>query len=171
VDGIGVGGMSEAGGEVEDGGNDAGRAVSGGGDDAAAGGILLVDGEGVEVDPVEDGEGIGEGGFVEVAEILVEFVGAAADVEAAGEGALGGAAVADAFLHGDPDGVEALAGFGLGAEAGFVSEGEFGDGVAGGFAVGEEFGAGVVGEGDLSDGSEGGSSSSCSEAMKPPPRE
>jgi hypothetical protein len=39
-------------GEAQDGGDDAGCAIGGRGDDAAAGGILLVDGHGVEAEPV-----------------------------------------------------------------------------------------------------------------------
>ena len=79
----------------------------------------------------------------------------AGDVEAAGEGAFVGAAVADAFLHGDPDGVEALAGVGFRAELGFIGEGELGDGEAAGGAKGEEFGGAFVGKGNVLDGVDG----------------
>ena len=41
---------------VGDGGDDAGGSVGGGGDDAASGGVLFVDGHGVDGDPVDWGE-------------------------------------------------------------------------------------------------------------------
>ena len=85
MDWVAVWGVAKSGGVVKDGGDDPGRAVGGSGDDAATGGVLFVDGERVEVDPVEDGERIGEGGFVAVAEILMKLVGASADLETAGK--------------------------------------------------------------------------------------
>ena len=62
--GVGLGGgelaAGQAGDEAEvvlgDGGDDAGGAVGGGGDDAATGGVLLVDGHGVDGDPVDGRE-------------------------------------------------------------------------------------------------------------------
>ena len=90
---------------VGDGGDDAGGAVGWGGDDAAAGGIFFVDGHGDEGDGVEWSERVA--GFllgIEAGETAREARGAAADVEAAGQGAFVGDAAVDAVLHGLPEG-------------------------------------------------------------------
>lgn len=135
---------------MEDGGDDASGAVGGGGDDASAGGVFLVDGEGVEVDPVEDGEGVDKGFFGLLDELLVEVVGASWDLEAAREDAVGLGSVGDAGLHGLPNLLEGGDGFVLGAEGVFVGEGDFCDGKSGVLGVLEELFGGVegVGEGD-----------------------
>ena len=89
---------------VGDGGDDAGGSVGGGGDDAASGGVLFVDGHGVDGDPVDGGEGVFGADGVEA---IGEAVGSAADVEASGEDAFGGDASLGALLHGLPDGEDA----------------------------------------------------------------
>ncbi len=110
--GVGLGGgelaAGQAGDEAEivlrDGGDDAGGAVGGGGDDAASGGVLLVDGHGVDGDPVDGRERVLGAAVVET---LGEAVGAAADVEASGKNALGRDAALDGLLHGAPEGEDA----------------------------------------------------------------
>ncbi len=89
---------------VGDGGDDAGGSVGGGGDDSASGGVLFVDGHGVDGDPVDGGEWVFGADGVEA---LGEAVGAAADVEASGEDAFGGDAALGAVLHGLPEGEDA----------------------------------------------------------------
>ena len=87
-----------------DGGNDACGSIGGRGDDAATGGVLLVDGHGVDGDPVDGGKGIGGADGVET---LGEAMGAAANVEAAGQDAFGGDAALGALLHDLPEGEDA----------------------------------------------------------------
>src|SRR5438552_2953044 len=81
--------LDEVGVVVGDGGDDAGGSVGGCGDDAASGGVLFVDGDGIDGDPVDGGEGVFGADGVEA---FGEAVGSAADVEASGEDAFGGGA-------------------------------------------------------------------------------
>jgi hypothetical protein len=75
---------------VRDGGDDACCSVGGRGDDAASGGVLFIDGHGVDGDPVERGERIdGRFALAALAQALGETMRAAADVEAAGKNAFG----------------------------------------------------------------------------------
>ena len=83
---------------VHDGRDDAGGAVGRRGDDAAAGGVLLVDRERVQVDPVEDRQRIAQRGFRTFAQILGHRRRAALHVQAAGQHAAFADAARDASL-------------------------------------------------------------------------
>src|SRR6185312_14080987 len=88
---------------VTDGGHDAGGAVGGRGDHAAAGGVFFVDGERVEVDPVEDGQRVAQRGFGLVAQILEHRRGTARHLQATGQGTGRAQAAGDAIGHRLPD--------------------------------------------------------------------
>ena len=148
MDAVGVGRVFETGGVVEDGGENAGGSIGGGGDDASSGGVFFVHGEGVEVDPIENGEWVGEVGFGVSTKFLVLAGGTSGHLESAGQDAGGVTATGDAVLHGLPDAVELGAGFFFGADGVFVGEGEFGDGEVVFPTEVEELVAGVVGKGD-----------------------
>jgi hypothetical protein len=87
---------------VQDGGDDARRTVGGSGDDAATGGVLLVDREGVQVDPIHRPHRVSfVVGFLQVSEQLRSSPGYP---QATGENLLGaGAAPVHALLHDGPD--------------------------------------------------------------------
>jgi hypothetical protein len=115
--------------------DDARGAVGGGGDDLAAGGVLLVHRHGVGGHPVVDRVG---GDEVEAAfpeEGLVDAGGAAPDLEAAGQDALGPEAAVDAGGHDLPDAAEAcVEGGGVPADELVVAL-HLGDGQAGVAAI------------------------------------
>src|SRR5690554_5178765 len=90
-----IGARAEAVVVVQHRGDDAGRAVGGGGDDPATGGVLFVDRERVEVDPVERGQRVAQRGLGAGGQFGMHRGCAPADVEPAWQGAT----VADAALH------------------------------------------------------------------------
>src|SRR5690606_21132257 len=85
---------------VQDGRNDPGGAVGGGGDDAAARGVLLVDGEREEGDPVHRVERVGG---VLRGQPAAQLGRAAPHLQAARQEALAGAAAGDALPHDAPE--------------------------------------------------------------------
>jgi hypothetical protein len=88
---------------VQHGRDDAGGAVGGRGDDAAAGGVFLVDGQCVEIDPVEDRQRIAQVGLGPDQSSRVQRRRAARDVQAAGQRALLAHPAGHAVLHRLPD--------------------------------------------------------------------
>jgi len=101
---------------VGDGGDDACGSVGWGGDDAASGGVLFVDGHGVDGYPVDGGERVFGADGVEA---FGETVGSAADVQASGKDAFGGYAALGALPHGLPDGEDAGSDFFFGGLVGW----------------------------------------------------
>jgi hypothetical protein len=73
----------------------------------AAGGVLLVDRHRVDRQPVVDGVRLGDVQAALGEERLVDGAGAAADLEAARQRAVGGEAAVDAVVHHRPEPVEA----------------------------------------------------------------
>ncbi len=103
---------------VQNGGDDARRTVRRGRDDPAAGGVLLVDGERVEGDPVHRCERVAA---VLGAQLAGQSRGPALHLQATRQHALGAAApVVDALLHDLPEVEQAGAHLGLGAPRGLV---------------------------------------------------
>jgi hypothetical protein len=96
--------------------NDPGRTVGGRGDHAPAVGVFFVDGQGVEVDPVEHRQRIAQADLGS-AQLAMQRRGAALDLQAARQDAFVAAAGGDAVLHHLPDFQQAGAGFGSGRQA------------------------------------------------------
>ena len=142
-DAVAVGAAHEVRVVVQHGRDDARRTVRRGGDDASTGGVLLVDGQGVEGDPVHAPQRV-VAGRLEL-QASGQLGRPAAHAQAAGQHALGGDAVAHALLHDLPDLEQALADLLLGAPRQLVLEHDPGDRLAGLLAVGEQLVAGAEG--------------------------
>ena len=117
----------EAGVVVQHGGHDAGGAVGGCSDHAAADGVFFIDGQRVEIDPVERGERVAHAGFGGARQLAVQTGRAAFDLQAAGHDAHLLAAAAHALLHHVPDVEQAGAGLGVGAPGALVFENDLAD--------------------------------------------
>ena len=137
---------------MEDGRDNAGRAVGGSGDHASAGSVLFVHRDGVHGDPVEGRERVVylSVGF-ELRDALVQTWRSAAHVEAARENAAGGHAAFGRELHRAPEREDALLDL-IAAEicGGKINVGPE-DSVCGGALVGFEQGA-LIGEDEVGDG-------------------
>ena len=88
---------------MRDGGNDSGRAVGGCGHHSAAGGVLLVDRHGENIDPINGAQRIGGALNTQLPRQLRR---AAPDIESAGQDAFGFQSAGDAFLHDLPDAMD-----------------------------------------------------------------
>ena len=127
---------------VQDRGHDAGRAVGGGGDHPAAGGVLLVDGQGVEGDAVHRLRGVHL-----LVEVTPELGRAAAHAQAPGQDPARGRPALDALAHHRPEVQQAGPGLLLGAPDGLVREHHVADPQAVVPGAGDELVAGVEGVG------------------------
>jgi len=107
--------------------NDACRAIGRRGDHAPAAGILLVDRQRIEVDPVEDIERVAQVGLGMLAELAVKPGSAAAHLEPAGHHAFGAATGIDAILHDLPDAQQSVAGLCFRPPGGFVGQHQLAD--------------------------------------------
>ena len=138
-----------------------------------AGGVLLVDRDGVDRDPVVDGVRRGQVLPALGEQALVDAAGAAADLEAAGQDALAAEAAVDAVGHHRPEPGEAGVDLGRGAQRPLVGALQLGDGEAGRRGVSarssaaERKGCGTAGP----SAPRGGRSSSRAVSTKPPPME
>ena len=124
---------------AQHGGDDAGGAVGGGGDDAAAGGVFLVHGDGEEADAVHGGVGQFQVGAGVALDAGLKAMGAALDLEAAGEFAFGAQAAVDGLHHGVDDAGDVGVDFAGGADGAFVGADDAGDREVGFLAADEEF--------------------------------
>ena len=88
---------------MQHGGNDAGCSVGGCRDHPAAGGVLLVDGERIEIDPVHHEQGVLRLSAFYALQRVKESGGAAFDLEATGQRSLRVAATVDTGAHHLPD--------------------------------------------------------------------
>ncbi len=122
--------------------DDAGGAIGRGGDHPATSGVLFVDRQGVQVDPVEYGQRIAQIGLRSIAQFGVQGRGAPADPQAAGQFAGRAQATGDAVLHGRPERAQAgVDGFVVAPDP-FVGAHQVGDGQAVVGAAAQQFRAG-----------------------------
>ena len=124
-------------------GHDAGRTVGRRGDDAAAGSVLFVDGEGVEVDPIEHLQRVSQRGFGIGTQLPVQVGCAAPHLEAARQHPVGRAAALDALAHHAPDRQQAGVDLGVAAPMALVAAHHVGDAAAFALRQSEQFGAGM----------------------------
>ena len=128
---------------VQHGRDDAGGAVGRRGDDTAAGGVLLVDRERVQIHPVEDRQRIAQRRLGALAQFAVHRRRAPLHLEPARQHAAVANAAGDAILHRLPDGEQPLTDFRLAAPGLLVFQHDPGDGLAGIRAQPEQFVAGM----------------------------
>ena len=132
---------------VQHGGDDAGGAVGGGGHHPATGGILLVDGQGKQVDPLHHHQGI----LVEVGlatELAIEGRGAALHLEPPRQHPLAPATALDTALHRLPDLAQARLYLGFAAKHLLIGQHQSRDGEAALLAVGQQLGPALEGVGN-----------------------
>jgi hypothetical protein len=115
-----------------------GGAVGRRGHDAAACGVLLVDRQRIEVDPVEDRKLVLERAFRPRDQVAIDARGAALYAEPTGQDPVLAAAAFDTALHRAPDRAQALARLVLAAPCLLVFEHDFGDRQAGALADSEQ---------------------------------
>ena len=128
---------------VQHGGHDAGRAVRRRGDDAAAGSVLLVHRQRVEVHPVEHLQRVAQRRFRVPAELPVQFGRTPTHLEAARQRAVRLAAAHDAGLHDGPDAQQAGVDFRVTAPVALVAPHQIGDRAALAGGQLEQVGAGT----------------------------
>jgi len=130
--------------------DDAGGAIGRSGHHPTAGGVFLVDGQGIEVDPVEHVEVVAQVGLGARAELAVEPGGAALHLEPAGQPAFGAAAGAHAVLHDLPDLQQPRAGLRFRAPGRFVGQHQLADRQTVGIAQRQQLAGAVEGVGQRS---------------------
>jgi hypothetical protein len=130
-------------------GNDAGGTVGRRRDHPAAGGVFLVDRDGVETDPIHDRHGIAERGFGPAAQFPMQSAGAPLHPQATGQDAGLAETAGDAGLHGVPNAAQTGVDLGIGTQDAFVGAHEVGDGKAGVRCLAQQVGAGreIMGHG------------------------
>ena len=132
---------------VQHGRHDACCAIRGCGHHAPAGGVFFVDGQGIEVDPIQHLQRVAQRLFGMGRERIAQGLGAAAHLEAAGQGAVRAAAAHHAGLHHLPDGQQAGIDLGIGAPVPLVVAHHTGDAAAQFASALQQFGAAVKGMG------------------------
>nr|GEZ22423.1 hypothetical protein [Tanacetum cinerariifolium] len=108
--------------------NDPGGAVGGRGYHAAAVGVFFVDGQCVQVDPVEYRQRITQRRFRVFAQLAMQGCRPTLDLKAARQNPLVAAASFNAILHDLPDAQQALTGLCFGTPRGFVGQHHLADG-------------------------------------------
>ena len=132
---------------MEHGWDDAGGAVGGRRDHPAPHRVLLVDGNGVDVDPIHDIQRVLEVGLRVLHQLAVDLGCAAAHLHPARQDAVGQAAPAHALLHDVPDLEQPGPHLGFRAPGLFVLQHDLADGLVVAFAEVEQLVAGVEGVG------------------------
>ncbi|MNM91835.1 hypothetical protein D3C81_1041450 [compost metagenome] len=107
--------------------DDTGGAIGRRGDHASAEGVFFIDGQGIQVDPVEHRQRIAQARLRVAAQLAVQRCGTALDLEPARQDALVATTGGHAVLHDLPDAQQAAAGFAFRAPGRFVGQHDLAD--------------------------------------------